>query len=308
MMQVFRNVEELADWLDRGSAITIGNYDGIHRGHLELIHRLEAEAAKKQLRSILITFEPHPQAILAPDNPPAILTTLDEKVAILREHSELDSMLVIEFNRSLAQIKALDFLREWLLNHAFGHRREGNLQFLQMHQKSLGYELIAVEPVKNSDKVVNSSLIRELLKSADVEKARELLGHDLEFSGTVVHGKGQGREQGYPTINVKLPDNKIVLPSGVYAAYTIVRPEFRSEASGDAAAERYYGMMYIGEDKQGFDLEVNLFDFSGDLYRKTVSVFPVAYTRPSIRFESTEKLVEQIGRDEKEIKSMFNLI
>ncbi len=329
-MQVLRTIEEAAAWVaekDAQSAITIGNYDGIHRGHLELIHRLESEAARKQLLSILITFEPHPQAVLAKSNPPAILTTLNEKLRVLREQTELDAVLILEFNRELAEVSAADFLQEFLVkrlacrsivigfNHAFGHKREGNLEFLKQHAAALGYDLVAVEPVLNGDKTVNSSLVRELLQAGRVEEAIALLGHDLEFTGTVIHGKGIGREQGYPTINVKLPDEKIVLPSGVYAAYTIVYTKSVSVSggesgggSGEGHAERYYGMMYVGETKQEFDLEVNLFDFAGDLYDRRVSVYPVAYTRPSIRFASTEELIEQIGRDEREIKSKFNLI
>jgi len=138
--------------------------------------------------------------------------------------------------------------------------------------------------------------IRREITGGDFGAALAMLGHDLEFEGAVVHGKGLGKRLGFPTINVTLSAEKIVPAPGVYAAYNIVD------------SRRRYGMMYVGDQKQEFAFEVNLFDFDGDLYGDTVSVFPTAFVRGTMQFADTGALAKQIAHDEMTIREMFNII
>lgn len=302
-MKVFRTIEDASALVGTGSAVTIGNYDGIHRAHQAIIAELSQVARAKGLKSVLVTFDPHPSLTIAPDRAPKLLTTTKEKLRLLNEGGQLDAVVVLHFDRSLAQVSATDFLVRYLLaglkmatlvigfNHAFGNKREGNIDFLKRVAPEYGFELKALEPVLFGGEVVNSSGVRRLIDSGQYNQAIQLLGHELELSGTVVHGRGLGRKLGFPTINVKLPAEKIVPKPGVYAAYSLIGPV------------RKAGMMYIGDSAQaGFDLEVNLFDFEGDLYGQPVSVFPTAFVRPPIKFDRDADLMAQIGKDEEMIR------
>lgn len=307
-MQVFHSIEEAAPLMVGGSAVTIGNYDGIHRAHQAIIAELSRQAKERGLKSVLVTFDPHPSLTIMPEKAPQLLTTTAEKIRLLEEGGLLDAVVVLRFDKSLAQVSATDFLVRYLLagltmsilvigfNHAFGNKREGNIQFLERESRQHSFHLQSLAPVLVEGEMVNSSRIRGLLAEGAFGQALNLLGHDLELAGEVVYGKGLGRKLGFPTINVKLPPEKIVPRPGVYAAYSLI------------GSDRRAGMMYIGEASHpGFDLEVNLFDFEGDLYSQTVSVFPISFVRPPIRFSRDIDLIEQIGKDEEMIRMICNI-
>jgi riboflavin kinase / FMN adenylyltransferase len=305
-MQVFSDVESAVSFLREGSAVTIGSFDGIHVGHQSILAELSACAREKGLKSVLVTFDPHPQKIVSTSDIPPLLTTTSEKLRLLEEQ-KLDAVVVINFTREIAAVSAREFLEKYLLeslacrflvigtNHAFGHRREGNVAFLQANAERYGYRLKALDPILFRDRPVSSMRIRREVATGDFSAALAMLGHDLEFEGAVVHGKGIGKRLGFPTINVTLPPGKIVPPPGVYAAYNIVN------------SCRRYGMMYVGDQKQDFAFEVNLFDFNGDLYGDTVSVFPTVFVRSTIQFADSEALTKQIAIDEVTIRELFNI-
>jgi riboflavin kinase/FMN adenylyltransferase len=306
-MQVFSNIESAAAFLRDGSAVTIGSFDGIHVAHQSILAELSTCARENGLKSVLVTFDPHPQQIVSTTDIPPLLTTTAEKLRLLEEQKP-DAVVVINFTREVAAISARDFLEKYLLkglacrflvigsNHAFGHRREGNAEFLRANAEQYGYHLKALDPILFRDRPVSSMRIRREIITGDFGAALAMLGHDLEFEGAVVHGKGLGKRLGFPTINVTLAAEKIVPASGVYAAYNIVD------------SRRLYGMMYVGDQKQKFAFEVNLFDFDGDLYGDTVSVFPTAFVRGSMQFADSGALAKQIAHDEVTIREMFNII
>jgi riboflavin kinase / FMN adenylyltransferase len=305
-VQVFRSIEAAAPFLRGGSAVTIGSFDGIHIGHKSIIAELSKHAREHGLKSVMVTFDPHPQQVLSTTDIPPLLSTTPEKLRLL-EKEDLDAVVVLHFTRELAAINARDFLELYLLtglacrslvigtNHAFGHKREGNVEFLRSKISRYGYELITLEPILFGDRPVRSMRIRREITGGDFAMALQMLGHDLELEGEVVHGKGLGKSLGFPTINVKLPPEKIVPPTGVYAAYNII------------GSERRFGMMYVGDGSQGFTLEVNLFDYEGELYGRTVSVFPTSFVRKSIQFADSNSLIRQIERDEVTIRELFNI-
>ncbi len=291
-----------------GSAVTIGNYDGIHLAHQSIIFELSRKAKERGLKSILVTFDPHPALTIKPESAPKLLTTTEEKIRLLEQGGLLDAVVILRFDRDLVSVSATDFLVRYLLaglrmsvlvigfNHAFGHKREGNVHFLEGMAPQYGFQLQSLAPVLVGGEMVNSSRIRSLIAEGAYDRATALLGHELELSGQVVHGKGMGRKLGFPTINVKLPPEKIVPKPGVYAAYSLIGSDKRP------------GMMYIGETPQpGFDLEVNLFDFAADLYGEAVSVYPTAYLRPPMRFARESELINQIGKDEAMIRMNYNI-
>ena len=306
-MQVFRTIESIGGFFRKGSAVTIGSFDGVHIGHQAIIGRLAGEASKQGLKSVLVTFDPHPQQILSGPNAPALLTVTDEKLRIL-EDCNLDAVVVLNFTHELSLVKAAEFLEKYLLqglsckklvigqNHAFGNRREGNVEFLRANSEKYGYQLVALDPVMAGGVAIRSMRIRKEISGGDYGEALSMLGHDLEFSGTVVRGKGMGKSLGFPTINVKLPAGKIIPPAGVYAAYNLI------------GSVKRYGMMYVGDDNPEFAFEVNLFDYQGDLYGEKVSVYPTQFIRRSIRFDDNRELVRQIEMDEVKIRSLFKLV
>lgn len=303
-MKVLTNIREAAEFLADGSVATIGSYDGVHVGHSEILKRLREEAQASGLKSLLITFSPHPQQVIAPKHAPKLLTTTPEKIKIIEQHN-LDAMFLIKFDKAMSLVSADEFLEKYLLesfklrhliigyNHTFGHQREGDAEFLREESTRRDFELTLIEPIIVRGEPVHSSRIRKVILHGDYDLSLQLLGHDYRITGTVVKGKGIGKSLGFPTLNLKTPPEKLIPPSGVYAAYVLI------------GGDRRPGMMYIGESGQGYALEVNLFDFSEDLYGREVVVAPTHFVRRSERFARQEDLVAQIRRDEEKIRELF---
>ncbi len=305
-MRVFFDIQSAGAFLREGSAVTIGSFDGIHAGHQRILTELSRSACEDGLMSVLLTFDPHPQQVVATADAPPLLTTTAEKLRLL-ENVGMDAVVVVHFTPEVAAVGARDFLEEYLLNglacrllvigsnHAFGHRREGSVDFLKANADRYGYRLKTLDPVYFGDRRVSSMRIRREIIAGDFGSALTMLGHDLEFEGTVVRGAGISKGLGFPTINITLPAGKIVPAPGVYAAYVVLE------------SRRHYGMMYVGEKTEEFAFEVNLFDYEGDLYGDTVRAFPTAFVRPPVRFADSASLMKQIAHDEATIREMFNI-
>ncbi|MCK4857689.1 MAG: bifunctional riboflavin kinase/FAD synthetase [candidate division Zixibacteria bacterium] len=305
-MKVITDIDEAARFCAGGSAVTIGTFDGVHIAHATLIDNLVKDARRAALKSVLITFYPHPKQVVAPDEAPQLLSVREEKLELLQNRG-LDAVFFISFDQQIAHVTAPQFLEEYLVgkfsvkklvvgyNHAFGYRREGTADFMKDNAQRYGYEFSLTEPIILEGEPVHSSRIRHEIRHGDFDLSLRMLGHDFIITGTVVRGKGLGQQLGFPTINLKVPPEKLVPPTGVYAAYV------------DSSSDRYYGMMYVGETLQEYALEVNLFDFNNELYNKQVKVCPTRFIRRSIRFDNHRELVSQIKRDEKNIRDVFHL-
>ncbi len=288
-----------------GAALTQGTFDGIHLGHVELLKGVIEAGRRLNMPSVLLTFTPHPAKVLRPSRRIPLLTLDDERVRIL-EKIGLDYLALFEFNTKLAVLKAEDYIREVLVgkcgakfvsvgyNHTFGRKREGNAFLLEEKKEEFGYEVRILEPVMYDGEPVHSSRIRHELFEGNFASAVAMLGRPFRISGEVVRGRGVGMRYGYPTINIRAHPDKLIPKCGVYAAKVRVSDEWLP------------GMMYISEDRSIFDFEINIFDFSDDLYGKKIDVDVVARTRESVKFETTEMLIEQIARDEKEIRSILS--
>jgi riboflavin kinase/FMN adenylyltransferase len=287
---------------DAASVITVGTFDGVHRGHRDILRRVRAIAAARGLRPIVVTFRPHPLAVVNPSAAPMLLTPDDEQLEALRADGPVD-VVVLEFTPDLARHTAEEFVREILIDrfhvhelvigydHGLGRGRQGDAAALQKLGAELGFEVeIVPAALDASGAPISSSGIRTSIAHGDLERARAALGRPYGFSGTVVAGDQRGRSLGYPTINIAVPSaRKLLPPDGVYA----VRARTARGVFG--------GMMNLGGRPTFGDLErtleVHLFDVSGDWYGERLSVDFVRRLRDVVRFEGVDALVAQLGED-----------
>ena len=285
-----------------GTVITVGTFDGVHQGHQDVLARLAARAEETGLRSMLVTFDPHPLEVVNPAAAPPLLTVGDEKVEVLAE-SGIDYVAILPFTPTLAAYSATQFVDEVLLrrfrmrellighDHGFGRGRAGDVEVLQNLGSLRGFRVEVVPPVSSGDgRPISSTGIRRAVAGGDLERAALGLGRLYAVGGRVIHGEKRGRLLGYPTINVALPSpRKLLPPEGVYA----VRVQTPAGAFG--------GMLNLGPRPTFGDaavsIEAHLFDASGDLYGAAVRVEFVARLRDTRRFESVDALVAQLGRD-----------
>jgi len=285
--------------LTQDTVITIGAFDGVHRGHQHLVHGLVARARETKRLAGLVTFHPHPTAILRPTTPLRYLTTPGEKAALL-ERLSLDLVAILRFDQKMAQQPAEDFARMlvdrlrmrelWVgRDFALGKGREGNAAALAEIGKSLGFTVRAVEPLVLDGEAVSSTRIRSLLSRGMVREATHLLGRHPSLAGEVVGGARRGRLLGSPTANLEVREERAVPGDGVYAVFA------------QLGTERYFGVANIGV-RPSFDngartVETFVLDFAQDIYGCDLVVEFVERLRSERRFENIDDLTAQIQKD-----------
>ena len=299
--------------------LTIGNFDGVHRGHQALFAKLRALAAAHQpaAQSALLTFDPHPLTILRPDRELKLLTTPLERIGLAAE-SGIDIGIIQPFSKELAALTPAQFLQilkdrlglAGLVvgpDFALGHERSGNLETLAALGQSIGYELHIVEPVDWQEHPVRSSIIRSLIETGEIEEAGELLGRNYHLTGTVVEGDKRGRTIGFPTANLQVPAHKLLPANGVYAALAHLES---LEGKPVFASATNIGMRPT---VNGLNLRVEpyLIDFptpgiSDNLYGQTIRLEFVARLRGEQRFPSLDALIQQIGQDAERAKALLS--
>ena len=285
----------------RGTVITVGTFDGVHRGHWAVLQEIRRRAQESGRRSVLVTFHPHPLQVVRPDDAPPLLTTPAEKKEILAE-SGLDYAVFLSFTHVLAGYSPRRFVEEILLgrlgvrelvigyDHGFGRGRSGDVETLRSIGREMGFAVDVVSPISAREVPVSSSRIRRALLARDVESAREGLGRPYCIRGMVVRGDGRGRRLGFPTANLWVPVNgKLVPPPGVYA----VRGGLRRGVVG--------GAIHIGP-RPTFTgcpptVELHLLDFEGDLYGEEIRVEFIRFLREVRPFASASALVDQLRAD-----------
>jgi riboflavin kinase/FMN adenylyltransferase len=290
--------------LHQDTVLTIGSFDGVHRGHQHLISHVLQQARRMNLLSGLLTFYPHPAAILAPHNAPRYLTTPGEKIALL-EKQGLDLVAILPFNRQLAQTSPRDFmlatkrhlrLRDLLIGSDFvlGRDRVGNLEALQALGHELCFNVTPVEPLLVEGEIISSTRIRRYLATGGVRQAAALLGRYPRLAGEVVGGARRGRRLGIPTANLAVRPERAVPADGVYAVYAII------------GEQRYLGVANVGV-RPSFDsgeriVETHILDFDENIYGVDLVVEFVARLRDERRFDNVDELVSQIHRDIKQTR------
>ena len=285
-----------------GTVVTVGTFDGMHRGHLDVVSRLVAAARLAGLPSLVVSFNPHPLEVVNPAAAPQLLTTPEEKLEVLAE-TGIDYFALLPFTHTLASYPADRFVDVILrsrfrmaklligYDHGFGHHREGNVSVLRDLGQKRGFPVEVVEPVSLGDgQHVSSTTIRRAIAGGDLSRAALGLGRPYSVSGTVVAGNSRGRQLGFATINLSSPSPKKLLPpEGVYAVMV------------QTPLGRFGGMMNLGPRPTFGDntvsLEAHLFDVDADFYGARVRIDFVAFLRDTQRFSDASELVKQLGKD-----------
>jgi riboflavin kinase/FMN adenylyltransferase len=280
---------------DAGTAVTIGAYDGVHRGHQFVIGELRRLAAAGGLESVVLTFDRHPAAVVRADSAPKLLTDLDQKLEVLAA-TGVDHTVVVHFDHARSQEEPEDFVRDVLVgalgarvvvvgeDFHFGRRRRGNVELLRDMGAALGFDVVHVPLLAG----VSSTAIRALVGAGDVGAAAELLGRPLEVRGVVERGDRRGRELGYPTANVAVPAEVLLPAPGIYAGWYDGR---------QAAAVSVGRRPTFHDGVAPVVLEAYLLDFDGDLYGRPARVSFVSRLRDQERYDSVDALVAQMARD-----------
>ena len=292
----------------RNPILTIGNFDGVHKGHLILFDKVKEKARAIGGQSAVMTFEPHPVKVMMPGNGPPLITPTTQKLKLIND-AGIDVIFQIPFTKQFAAISACDFVRNILVekigikgivvgyDYTFGHNREGNIELLKKMGTDLGFSVTMVGQVKVEDMFVSSTFIRKLVQDGNLPDAKKLLGRNYQICGTVVKGKDRGaRLLGFPTANLKVIDD-LTPKTGVYAVTVLIEDK------------SYYGVTNIGYNPTFgngvFSVEVHVLDFSGDLLAKTIRVNFIKRLREEKTFKSVEALSKQIGRDIDQARKLF---
>ena len=297
---------------NRETIVTIGKFDGVHLGHQALLKAVAARARETNRQSVAITFSPLPVQVLRPGAPVALLCDLEERIELM-EAQGIELVSVLTFTQEAAHTSADDFmlmlrqrlcLRElWVgPDFALGRGRQGNVEYLSKLGESDNFQVHVFGPVTVDGEVISTSRIRALLDAGNLREANRLLGRPYQLRGTVVHGAKRGRQIGYPTANIQIPEHLAVPPDGIYAARATI-------TNGSHHREKYMAAVSIGR-RPTFDngertIEAYLLDFSGDLYGAILSLDFVARLRGEERFESVDALIDQIKRDVEQTRQIL---
>lgn len=299
-MAVFHQLDQFPEF--RNPVVTIGSFDGVHHGHKVILSEVVKAARAVNGESILITFEPHPRKIIHPEQPLGLLTSPEQKIALITAEG-IDHVVVVPFTRDFSMLSAAEYVADFLLknfkphtiiigyDHRFGHSREGDIELLKKLVPAT-VQVIEIPAQLIEDAAVSSTKIRNALLQGNVAEAGEMLDRPYSFRAMVVHGDKIGRTIGYPTANLQPVYSDILMPGiGIYA----VMVEWKGGL--------YKGMMSIGyrptvTDERKITCEVNLLDFDEDLYGQVLGIVFKHYIRGEEKFDSLDALKEQIARDE----------
>jgi riboflavin kinase / FMN adenylyltransferase len=291
------------------TVLTVGTFDGIHRGHQHLVRQLVQRARDTGRLSAALTFHPHPRAILQPESPPRYLSSPEERAALLGEMG-VDLLVQLPFTPDLAATSAAELIRNligalcmtelWVgAGFSMGRGREGTTDQLRALAGEMGFALRIIEPLLEEGEPISSTRIRNLLMEGRVREAERLLGRPYTLSGTVSAGAHRGRSLGFRTANLPVDPTRAVPRDGVYVVRAVT------------ADGRRGGVANIGV-RPSFDsgervLEVHVFDYAGDLYGRWMAVEFLEWLRPELRFNSPAELVAQIARDVAEARAMLGM-
>jgi riboflavin kinase/FMN adenylyltransferase len=299
-MKIYHSLDDFSPLAN--AVVTSGTFDGVHVGHQKIVHRLKEIATRTQGETVVITFWPHPQLVLHPENSSLkLLNTFEEKAALLKKEG-VHHLLRIPFTRDFSMISSQDFIQKILVetigtktlvigyDHRFGHNREGSFEQLKLNARNYGFEVEEI-PRQDVDHIsVSSSKIRQALERTDVEAATHLLGRPYSLSGQVVMGDKLGRVLGYPTANIEVDSlYKLIPADGIYAVTV------------EHEGKLLKGMLYIGPrptvNGTRRVIEVNIFEFDREIYGETLTVFFHRLLRGDKKFNGLDELKHQLGLD-----------
>ena len=309
-MTSFSNIDEFnsTDY----TILTIGTFDGVHLGHQKVLERLTKEAKNNNLKSTVLTFFPHPRTVLNPNKPLKLINSVNERTDLLSK-SKIDNLIIHPFDKSFSELDPEKYVLEILVkklkakiiligyDHKFGKNRTADINDLKMYGEKYGFKVIEIKAEEISNIAISSTKIRKAISEGDISTAKEYLGYDVTLSGRIVHGKSIGRTIGFPTANVEMSEEYKLLPkNGVYLIQSIINKK------------QVFGMMNIGVKptliESSKTIEINFFDFEGDLYDWNIRVNIKQFIRDEIKFESLELLKSQIQKDKINCNSIIDII
>ncbi len=304
-MQHYRSLDELTL---QNSWITVGVFDGVHRGHQQIIGKLTAGARANRVPAVVLTFDPHPAKIFGRGEI-KLLTLPGERAKILGDLG-VDVVITHPFDRDVANITAFDFMRRLKdrlgLSHlllgydsTLGRNREGDATRLTEIGLELGYTVETVTALSDESGVISSTEIRKLVSVGNVMEAALLMGRPYRLQGLVAHGDQRGRAIGFPTANLNYAREKVIPAGGIYACWAYVENE-RHRAAVNVGTNPTFT-----PDKQTLNVEAYLLDFDRDIYDETVQLEFISRLRDELKYDSVEALVEQIGRDVDETRKIL---
>lgn len=308
-MKVFNDIGQITA---RNPVVTIGIFDGVHMGHVEILRRIRKLAEAYEGESVVITLWPHPRFVLQPENRELrLLTSLEEKIELIRKQ-DIDKLLILPFTKELSNIPYDQFIKDYIVgkigarhvvvgfNHHFGKDRKGTFESLQKSARQYKIRAERLDPVIQDEIRISSSGIRHMIEEGRITAANKALGYPYFLNGTVVKGNQLGRTLGFPTANVEpLEPLKLIPRTGVYAAKV------------NMEGREYLGMLSIGyrptieTEKHERTIEVNIFDFEADIYNKPIQIIFEEWLRNEIKFNSLRELRDQIATDKMEVLKLF---
>ncbi|MDA9631593.1 bifunctional riboflavin kinase/FAD synthetase [Flavobacteriaceae bacterium] len=294
--------ENLQDYNStKPSVVTIGTFDGVHIGHTKIINQLTTISLKNNLKSILLSFFPHPKMVLQNDNELKLINTIQEKEGLLNSLN-LDYLIIKEFTKEFSRLSALEFVRDILVNklnakhiiigydHHFGRNRTANIEQLKEFGELYDFKVTEILAQDIDDIAISSTKIRKALINGEIKLANKFLGYNFFFSGDVVHGNNIGKTISFPTANIKVDQPyKLIPKNGVYIVKTIIDNQTT------------FGMMNIGYnptfDGKQKSIEIHFLNFNKNIYHKNLTIEMIMRIRNEIRFNSVDDLKKQLGQD-----------
>jgi riboflavin kinase / FMN adenylyltransferase len=305
-MEIIRDINSA--YITRPTVLTLGSFDGIHRGHQHLISQIVARAKEESgTVSALVTLHPHPKVVLRPNSQLRYLTTIEERLDLLKPLG-LDYCVVFPFSLETSQIRAHDFIQLLIdrlslieiicgQDFALGYKREGNVEFLRTLGREKGFAVTIVEPYQLDGHIVSSTHIRELIAAGNLEEATRLLGRHPSIRGRVIKGDQRGRTLGFPTANLAVEERRQIPADGIYAA----RVNIGSRRFGGAANVGVRPTFNKGQRL----IEVYILDFDEDLYDQVITVEFVKRLREELKFDTVNALIEQMQKDVVETRKIL---
>lgn len=305
-MHIFNSIEEVYKKLPR-PIVTMGNFDGVHRGHQALFREAIERARQIEGTAVALTFQPHPVTILRPDIKLPQLTPLEIKKKLITLLG-MDALIIQPFSRSFANIEAKDFVRDFIVryiapkaiivgeNFRFGKDAKGDINFLKAAGKSCGFQVGDVDPITDDNHIISSSSIRKDLQNAHFNRGVRFLGRPYLITGTVIDGHKRGRKIGFPTANIETQFD-IIPANGIYAAMTSIRNETFQSVVNIGIRPTFQG--------KNRTIEVHIFDFNQNIYGETLSVYLCKRLREERKYDSLEKLIAQIKKDAVNARDFF---
>lgn len=293
------------------AVVTIGTFDGVHRGHQEILRNMVNRARNIGGESVVVTFYPHPRQVLSHDSAIRFISTQEEKISHL-EALGIDNLIIIRFTKDFAAISSEDFIKDFIVkninpavliigyDHHFGNGRTGDFSMLYELGNQYHFKVEKIQEQDVDNEAVSSTKIRQFLENGDIRHANLLLGYEFSYTGKVIHGQRVGHKMGYPTANIEVAEEfQLIEKPGVYATFV------------DFDGHAYPAMTYIGKrptmhDNRPQSIETHIISFDRDLYDKEIKIRFVDFVRDDKKFDNFEALKQQIGADEQTIINILN--